>query len=152
MSEPQRSYFIRIELPPDATPDEISGLEKGVIELVDTFVETYDYDIHVDGGGWYPPAESEPITPIAVARGTLYALLYTRSADNSPTDTVILRAALQDLADLGMSQTDLQIYLECQRAVNSVALRNMRMEDNAITALDMVCGNVGNPDYRIRFP
>lgn len=150
MSSPQQSHFIRIELPPDATPEEIKGLEQAVDELVDVFIEQYDYDIDISGGAWYPP-EDDSTEPIPVALRNLRTLIYSMKVDNSPTDGALLRIALQALQTLGMSQTDLQIHLECERKVNSVALRNMQVEDNLLAALDMVMGNVGNPAYRVDF-
>jgi len=151
MADPERSHFIRIELPPDALPEEVEGLEQAVQEVVDQKIEQYDYDIDVTGGAWYPPVEDEPTNPLTVALSKFRPLLFVYRADNSPTDAAILREHLQGLQELGMSQLDLQIHLECERAINSVALRNMQVEDNLLTALDMVMGNVGNPAYRIGF-
>lgn len=150
MTNPPRSHFIRIELPPDATPEEIEGLEQAVIDTVHTKVEEYDYDIDVSGGAWYPPEDDLSTEPIPVAMRNLHTLVYNQQASNSPTDGAQLREALQRLSDLGMSAHDVQICLECERAVNSVALRNMTVEDNLLLALDMVTGNIGT-SYRIVF-
>lgn len=150
LTQPERSHFIRIELPPDATPEEVQGLEQAVIDLVLKHSEEYDYDIPVSGGAWYPPVD-EPDTRPAVALSTFRAMLYTLRADNSPTDVVMFRDALQELADLGVSQIDLQIHLERWRAINEVVLRNMQVEENILVALDMVTGHVGNPQFRIGY-
>lgn len=147
MNEPKQQHYIRIELPPDATPEEIEGLQQVITETVENVAEAYDYDIEVSGGAWYPPVKEAPTEPLSILR----TMLYTQRADNSPTDAVMLRDALQDLADTGMSKLDLHIHLERARAINEVALRNMMVEENLLAALDMVTGHVGNPEFRITF-
>lgn len=146
----QLQRYIRIELPTDATPEEIAGLEKAVTELAEKFSEDYDYDIPVGGGAWYPPVESST-EPLPVALSKLRPMLFVYQADSRVTDAAVLHAHLQKLQELGMSQLDLQIHLERERAINSVVLRNMRMEKNLLVALDMVTGNVANPRDRIAF-
>jgi hypothetical protein len=146
---PERSHYIRIELPHDATPEEIGNLEQAVMEVVEKKIEEFDYDIFVTGGAWYPPKE-ESTEPIPVALSKLRALVYARPLHDNPVDAALLRDQLQHLQDLGMSQTDLQIHLECERSINEVALRNMQVEDNLLTALDMVMGHVA-PLMRVKF-
>lgn len=147
--------FIRIELPEVSEVDR-DRVIRAVLAAVEPYEEEFMEDITVSGGGWYPPEEEEPVKstdmPIIVAKGILRGLLYLRQADNSPIDATLLRGALQELANLGMSAVDLQIQLERERAINSVVLRNMRVEKNMLDALDMVTGNVGNPEFRITFP
>jgi hypothetical protein len=151
MTEPKRQHFIRIELPPDATPEEIEGLEQAVVELAETKAEEYDYDINVSGGAWYPPVEDEPSTPLEVALSKLRLVIYARPTTNSPTDTMVLRNALQELSKLGMTRPELVIHLERERAVNEVALRNEHVEDNLLAALQMVTGYADSPYMRIDF-
>jgi len=147
----QRQHYVRIDLPHDATEEEITGLQAAVVDTVEKLIEVYDYDIVVSGGAWYPPEQEESTEPIPVALGTLHAMLFTQRVDNSPIDAAMFRDALQEIADMGMSKLDLQIHLECERAVNSVALRNMQVEKNLLDALDMVTGLVGSPAFRIGF-
>jgi hypothetical protein len=146
----KRLYYIRVELPHDATEEEREDLEKAVVDLAEQKSEEFDYDIFVSGGAWYPP-EDESTHPISVAQGKLHAMIYARPLHDNPVDAALLRDALQELSDLGISQIDLQVYLERERAMNEVALRNMMAEENLLTALDMVVGNVV-PLMRVKFP
>lgn len=154
MSEPKQQHYIRIDLPEISETDR-DRVAQAVIAVLEGYEEEFMEDIPVSGGAWYPPEVEESIKstdkPIIVAKGILRGLLYLRQADNSPIDAALLRDALQELANLGMSAVDLQIQLERERAVNSVVLRNMRVEQNLLDALDMVTGNVSNPRFRIAF-
>lgn len=150
MSNPKQSHFIRIELPPDATPEEIQGLEQAVFALVLKHEEANDYDIAVSGGAWYPPEDNLSTKPLPVALRNLRTLVFEQQASNSPTDGAQLRDALQRVADLGLTSHDLQIHLECERTLNNVALRNMKVEENLLMALDMVTGNIGE-NHRVVF-
>lgn len=149
MSELQQ--FIRIELP---KVDEVDRdrVIRAVLTIIEPYEEEFMVNIPVSGGAWYPPDLEEHTKPIPAAQAVLRGLVYLRQADNSPTDATMLRNVLQELADRGMSRVDLQIHLERERAINSVVLRNMLVEKNLLDALDMVTGNVGNPEFRIAFP
>lgn len=149
MSEPKQCRYIRIEFPYDATEDEYDRFAIAVSEVVDKYSDEYDYDISVSGDSWYPPVEYD-VTPLSVAHSKLRSLIYARRLDDNPVNVSVLRASLQELSDLGMSQLDLQIHLERERARNEVAFRNMMAEQNLLSALDMVAGNVV-PMMRVKF-
>jgi hypothetical protein len=146
---PDLTRYIRIEFPYDATEEEYDRFALAVSEVVDKYSDEFDYDISVSGASWYAPIEYD-VTPLSVAHGKLRSLIYARPLADNPVDASVLRASLQELSDLGMSQLDLQIHLERERAKNEVAFRNMMAEQNLLTALDMVVGNVV-PMMRVKF-
>jgi hypothetical protein len=55
---------------------------------------------------------------------------------------------LRSMQRLGLSQTDLQIHVERIRATNDARLQNEVVEENALTALDMIVGNTASLSLR----
>ncbi len=148
--EPEQVHYIRLELPAVSTEEQRDKLFAAVTDLADKYRDEFDYDINVDGGAWYPPVEEET-TPYAAARAGLRKLIFGQlTSSDGPVDAEVMRAALQELQRLGMSQQDLIVHLECERAINSVALRNEQVENNLLNALSMVVGYC-SPQMRIDF-
>lgn len=147
---PERCHYIRIEFPPDASETDIDRVRNAVIDVKEGYEDEFDYDIFVSGGAWYPPEDEDESDPYLVAKGNLRRFIYEKRSDNSPTDAFILLGLLAQLHELGMSQLDLHIHLERERAMNEVALRNMQVEKNLLAALDMVTGNV-SPQMQVKF-
>jgi hypothetical protein len=150
MPEPRQVHYIRIELPPDATDEERESLWNAVTELAEKYSEEFDYDINVDGSAWYPSVDLEETTPYLVALGNVNRMLQHSKAYEHPTDAAVLRDNLQRLHQLGMSQPDMVLHLEIRRALNAAITRNVQIEDNVTTALDMVRGYVSEP-MQIKF-
>lgn len=151
MPEPELAHYIRVEFPPDATEEERDRFAIALSEVVEKFIDTYDYDISVSGGAWYPPQDEDESNPYLVAKSNLRRFIYGNHSNNSPTDAYMLLGLLDRLRELGMSKQDMIVHLECERAINDVALRNMAVEENLLDALNMVHGTTGNPAMRVPF-
>lgn len=137
----RRTYFIRVELPWAATGEQRERIEASVNGVVETY--SWLDGIAVSGGSWVEDEERID-EPIPVALRNLHELTHGGAPSYAE-----MCGALKRLKRLGMRQVDLQIHLECERAVNGVTRRSEAVESNLLDALDMVTGTVGNPEFRI---
>ena len=70
----------------------------------------------------------------------LITLIASASEDARQDATTGIVATLHKLQDMGISKTDLEVHLECERAKNEVTVNDPDVEQRCLYALDLVGG------------